>query len=157
MATMAIGPHKVIVIGTALDDKGHGQVVVQFRNAAGDSISWYGSLSTVLGEGKKKTAYDVTEETLAKIGWVAADHDYDFSGLNNQPSPIDGAETEIVVADEPYTNPTTKEAKTIRKVKQIGGGLRHLDDDKATTFAESLKAKIAARKGITIEPKRAPF
>jgi len=157
MGMMALGNHKVIVIGTALDDKGHGSAVVQFRNAAGDSITWYGSLSTVLGEGKTKTAYEITEETLAKIGWVAAEHGYDYSGLNASPSPIDGKETEIVVVDEPYTNPTTKITKTTRKVKQVGAGLRHIDDDKAVSFAEQLKLKIAARKGITIEPQKAPF
>jgi len=139
MALMQKGHHAPVwVTGSVLSksSQGNGQVVVSFRNEAGETIDAYLSCTDA--------AWQYTEQKLKTLGWDPAENDFDLRPLNaGEESPITGSETEINVIEDSYNG------KTSLKVGWIGprAGAAALPEDEMDAFAAELRKRLIASKG----------
>lgn len=130
----------VVDKGLGRSSKGTAQVCVSFQvkdgEAAGKTISWYGSFSDA--------ALPYTMDRMRATGFVGDDLS-DISSIGSS------GDVQIVVAHEVYEN------KTIAKVQFINalGGARlanPMDDAERRRFAAEMRAKIAALGGAKSRP-----
>lgn len=144
MALMQKGHHAPVwVTGSVLSksSKGNGQVVVSFRNEAGESIDAYLACT--------EAAWQYTEQKLKALGWDPAENDFDLRPLNaGAASPIVGNETGIEVIEDSYVTESGETKKT-PKVGWIGSrtGAAGLPESEMDVFAAELRKRLIAAKG----------
>lgn len=144
MGIMCIGRHDAKVIRTGLTDDSDNKtpsVVVQFENAAGDTISAYLFLSD--------RAWPFTQEKLETLGWDAVKQGYRFEEFNDDPSPVVGKFAEIVVDEETYEGKTRNKIKFINP---IGGRIERMEPQKAQAFASRLRSRLLNASGAVQVP-----
>lgn len=139
MALMQKGHHAPVwVTGSVLSksSQGNGQIVISFRNEAGETIDAYLSCT--------EAAWEWTEKKLRTLGFDVDENDLDIRPLNRgAESPIAGVETEIDVKEDTYNG------KTTLKVDWIGPrtGQASMADSDEDAFAAELRKRLVARKG----------
>jgi hypothetical protein len=148
MSISSIGNHVGEVIATGLKkaSTGNVQVLIQFRDEEGNTITAY--LATT------DKAWEWTEKKLIACGWVPADNDYDLTKLNDIDCPVIGMkEIPFSVVEDTY------EGKTNHKVDFIGeGGVginERMSGDEVKIFAAQLRTRLHAKGGQKTAPKPA--
>lgn len=145
-----VGRHVGEIIATGLSETstGNAQVFVQFKDEEENTITAYLSTETEAKPGRQSAWY-YTEKKLTACGFVPADHGFDLSKLNDEPSPILG------MRDIPFTVDADEyNGKVTHKVGYIGdgGGAERMPADKAKLFSAQLRAKLIAASGPSAAP-----
>jgi hypothetical protein len=152
MSVSTVGKHTGTIIATGLQKASTGniQVLIQFEDEKGDTITAY--LSTTDG------AMPWTEKKLAACGYVLAENDYDFARLNDPDCPIIG------MKNIPFTVEEKKglDGEFHNRVGWIGegggGGItERMDPNETKAFAAQLRAKLIGKRGPAPKKEKAPW
>lgn len=125
-------PGKATCWGLSETKNGDPQMQVEFQLADADgnphTLNWFGSFAN-------EKAEQITIKALRTMGWTGDD----LVHIDALPNDV-----QLVVVNEEYPEGSGVWSTKIRWVNAAGGITRPLDEGKAASFAERMKARIAA-------------
>lgn len=148
MPVSNVGNHlgEVVATGLRKAKTGNVQVLIQFRDEEGNSITAY--LATT------EKAWPYTEQKLEACGFVMADNDNDLTKLNEPNNAIIG------MKEIPFVVEQEKDLEGVmrNKVSWIGEGAVGISErmsiDETKVFAAQLRARLVAKGGQKTSTKK---